>query len=62
MSPEPSHQIKTDGEVDAVDDEAALMAKYGITCVPIDRFHYNSYRYTALGDAIAQAKRDTRSS
>ena len=34
------------------------MARYGITRVPIDYFHYKSYRYTNLNDAIAQAKRD----
>ena len=35
----------------------AEMAKYGITCVPIDYFHYKQYRYTNLTDAVAQAKR-----
>jgi|GEM_PF-2715083 len=34
------------------------MASYGITCVPIDYFHYGPYRYTNLEDAVAQAKRD----
>ena len=33
------------------------MAKYAITRVPIDYFHYKEYRYTNLADAIAQAKR-----
>jgi hypothetical protein len=33
------------------------MAKYGITRVPTDYFHYKEYRYTSLDDAIAQAKR-----
>jgi len=33
------------------------MAKYGITRVPVDYFHYGSFRYTNLEDAIAQAKR-----
>jgi len=33
------------------------MAKYGITRVPIDYFHYKQYRYTNLADAVAQAKR-----
>jgi hypothetical protein len=33
------------------------MATYGITCVPIDYFHYKQYRYTNLADAVAQAKR-----
>ena len=36
---------------------AEEMAKYGITRVPTDYFHYKEYRYTNLDDAIAQAKR-----
>ena len=36
---------------------AEEMAKYGITRVPTDYFHYKEYRYTNLADAIAQAKR-----
>ena len=39
------------------DDAAEAMAKYGITRVPTDYFHYKEYRYTSLNDAIAQAKR-----
>jgi hypothetical protein len=38
-------------------DAAEQMAKYGITRVPADYFHYREYRYTNLADAIAQAKR-----
>jgi hypothetical protein len=38
-------------------DAAEEMAKYGITRVPTDYFHYKEYRYTSLADAIAQAKR-----
>ena len=34
------------------------MAKYGITRVPIDYFHYKGYRYTNLDDAIDQVKRE----
>jgi hypothetical protein len=34
------------------------MAKYGITRVPVDYFHYREFRYTNLKDAIAQAKRE----
>ena len=33
------------------------IAKYGITRVPVDYFHYKQYRYTNLADAVAQAKR-----
>jgi hypothetical protein len=36
---------------------AEEMAKYGITRVPTDYFHYKEYRYTDLDDAVAQAKR-----
>ena len=43
----------------AINPEATEeMAKYGITRVPIDYFHYKAYRYTSLDDAIAQAKRE----
>lgn len=34
------------------------MARYGITQVPADMFHYCEYRYAKLSDAVAQAKRD----
>lgn len=39
-------------------EDAEEMAKYGITRVPVDYFHYREFRYTNLKDAIAQAKRD----
>jgi hypothetical protein len=38
-------------------EAAEEMAKYGITRVPVDYFHYESFRYTNLEDAVAQAKR-----
>jgi|GEM_PF-1042588 len=38
--------------------EAEQMRKYGITCVPVNFFHYREFRYANLTDAIAQAKRD----
>ena len=42
----------------AINSEAAeAMAKYGITRVPVDYFHYQEFRYTNLDDAIAQATR-----
>ncbi len=47
-----------DSAPDRSDDDAALMARYGITRVPADRFHYKTYRYATLADALAQAKRD----
>jgi hypothetical protein len=39
------------------DDAAEEMAKYGITRVPTNYFHYKEYRYTSLDDALAEAKR-----
>jgi len=42
-------------------EAAKEMAKYGITRVPVDYFHYGKYRYTNLEDAIAEAKREQRS-
>jgi hypothetical protein len=38
-------------------ETAEAMDKYGITRVPVDYFHYKEFRYTNLGDAIAQATR-----
>jgi hypothetical protein len=39
-------------------EETELMARYGITKVPAYRYHYREWRYSALNDALAQAKRD----
>lgn len=33
------------------------MARYGITRVRVDYYHYGAFRYTNLKDAIAEAKR-----
>jgi hypothetical protein len=45
----------------ALSQEAAEeMAKYGITRVPVDYFHYEGFRYTNLKDAVAQAKLQQR--
>jgi len=38
-------------------DSAALMARYGITRVRADTFHLGEWRYSVLGDALAQARR-----
>jgi len=56
--------IMADGEASpALSLEAAEeMKKYGITRVPVNYFHYGKYRYTNLEDAIAEAKRDQKSS
>jgi hypothetical protein len=42
----------------AQEDVGAEMARYGITRVSADIFHYRDYRYAKFGDAVAQAKRD----
>ncbi|WP_159719047.1 hypothetical protein [Geminicoccus flavidas] len=34
------------------------MAKYGITRVSVDQYHYKQYRYTHLDEAVAQAERE----
>jgi len=34
------------------------MARYGITCIPVDNFYYREFHYTNLEDAIAQVTRD----
>jgi hypothetical protein len=39
------------------DDADEEMAKYGITRVSANYFHYKEYRYTSLNDALAEAKR-----
>ncbi len=33
------------------------MAKYGIVRQPVDYFLFDTFRYTSLKDAVAQAKR-----
>lgn len=50
------------GEINpTISSEAAeAMAKYGITRVPVDYFHFKEFRYTNLGDAIAEAKRQNQ--
>lgn len=37
---------------------AELMSAHGIRRVQVDYFHYRSFRYTNLADAVAQASRD----
>jgi hypothetical protein len=39
------------------DQEVAVMARNGITCVPAYQYHVDGYRYTNLADALAQAGR-----
>jgi len=49
-------QTEAGGSVDQ--SRADEMTKYGITRVPIDYYYYRTFRYTNLGDAIAQAERE----
>jgi hypothetical protein len=46
---------RTDGQISA---DVDTMAHYAITRVPAHRFHYASYIYTSLADAVTQARRD----
>ena len=39
-------------------DEAEILAHFGITKVPAYQYHYRDWRYSKLDDAIVQAKRD----
>ena len=50
--PRPTDTRAPDGK-----DEAALMARNGITRVPADHYHVDGYRYTNLADALAQVRR-----
>jgi hypothetical protein len=43
--------------LDVAQTSADEMARYGITCVPVDYFHYNGSRYASLANALAQARR-----
>lgn len=47
-----------EGLMSTPEDAGAEMARYAITRVPADMFHYREYRYSRLCDALAQAKRD----
>jgi hypothetical protein len=53
MDPEIIDPTDSDLSTEAVDE----MVKYGITRARIDHFFYGGFRYTNLGDAIAEAKR-----
>ncbi|WP_214622461.1 hypothetical protein [Sphingobium nicotianae] len=46
-------------EIDA--EDAELMARYGIKMVPTPRFHYKSFRFSRLADALRQARLDDKS-
>lgn len=51
-------KISSSDAAESTDD--ALMRQYGIERVPIERFHYKTYRYSTLADAVKQAQRDQR--
>lgn len=53
MAPPKRSEKRSSVEQNTTDE----MAKYGITRVSVDYFHYKDFRYTNLADAIAQAKR-----
>jgi hypothetical protein len=48
---------KPRNEPQSVAQEAAEMARYGITRVPVDYFHFREFRYSNLADALAEAIR-----
>ena len=39
-------------------DEAEILARFGVAKVPVHQYHYREWRYSNIDDAIAQAKRD----
>jgi len=41
----------------STEDATGQMARYGITRVPVDYFHFREFRYTSFSDALAQAER-----
>jgi hypothetical protein len=57
MEPATIDPTGSDLSAEAVDE----MAKYGITRAQINHFFYGGFRYTNLGDAIAEAKRHSNS-
>jgi hypothetical protein len=48
----------SDTPADIEETDAEVMARYGIKCVPTDRFHYKSFRFSNLESALIQARRD----
>ena len=40
-----------------IEDPTGQMAKYGISRVPVDYFHFREFRYTSFADALAEAQR-----
>jgi len=54
-----NYMYRRDGEGPSppVLDDAAAMAAHGIERVSVEWFHWNGYRYGALKDALAAARR-----
>jgi len=42
------------------EDTEALMAHHGITRSVVEQFHYRTWRYSKLSDAVAQAQRESK--
>jgi hypothetical protein len=42
--------------------DVELMTRYGITCEFIPRYHYKTWHYAKLSDALAQARRENAAS
>ena len=37
--------------------EAAMMARNGISCIPVNYYHVDGFRYTSLAEAVSQVTR-----
>lgn len=53
MTPESTSAAGDSAEGTAAEE----LAKFGITRIPVDYYHYREFRYTRLEDALAQARR-----
>jgi hypothetical protein len=53
MNPEPLSGLS----LDKSEDEAAILARYGIVRTPAHRYQVGDFRYSRLSDAVAQARR-----
>ena len=49
----------SDNPSEAARTDLAGAETRGITRVPVDYFHYKSFRYTNLADAVAETDRET---
>lgn len=44
----------------SVADEAAMLERNGITRIIVHHYHVDGFRYSSIGDAMAQVKRSAR--